>query len=200
MQFIDVFLRICVCEVESANEDIRPEVGGYVENAPMGASADDDAPPVFFQEQVLFMQEVIRHNCSSYAAGHPFTFHRVWRGEGLCTMYAYSRCQLEFRLPDLVYGRMLLQLCLQSYILAVGVEVRRKGMWTDPDGGMRMELDEVPESAAMVVVAVREYHHVNIEMVPHSGGVMNESIRCSCVEQNAVVCRFDKKTEPMLCY
>lgn len=200
MQFIDVFLRICVCEVESANEDIRPEVGGYVENAPMGASADDDAPAVFFQEQVLFMQEVIWHNISSYAAAHAFSFQRVWRGEGLCTMYAYSRCQLEFRLPDQAHGRVLLQLCLQTYILAMSVEVRRKGMWTDPDGGMRMELDEVPEAAAMVVVTMREHHHVNIEMEPHSGGVMNESIRCSSVEQNAVVCRFDKKAEPMLCY
>ena len=50
---------IAAHEVESAYEHIRPEMGDKIEDAAVGAAADEDAFAVLLDEQVLLMPEII---------------------------------------------------------------------------------------------------------------------------------------------
>ena len=47
-------------KVEAANQHVRTEPAGNVQDALVGTAAEEDPAPVFFDEQVLFMTEIFR--------------------------------------------------------------------------------------------------------------------------------------------
>ena len=57
-------------EVEAAHENIRAEVPDDIENAAVGASAEEDAPVLFLDEKVELVPEIIGHADSATQSAH----------------------------------------------------------------------------------------------------------------------------------
>ena len=64
-------------EVEAAHENIRAEVSDDIENAAVGASAEEDAPALLFDEEVELVPEIIGHADSATQGAHAGSWRRI---------------------------------------------------------------------------------------------------------------------------
>ena len=60
-------LRICLHEVEAADQNVRLEPFQEIQHALVGAAADQDTPAVFSDLQILLMPKILRQRPSLYA-------------------------------------------------------------------------------------------------------------------------------------
>ena len=67
----------CAHEVETAHEDIRSEVGSDVEDAAVGAAAEENASAVFLDEEVELVPEIIGHADSATQGAHAGSWRRI---------------------------------------------------------------------------------------------------------------------------
>ncbi len=147
-------------EVEAADKVVGLEPGDDVQNTFVGATAEEDAFAVFFNEQVLFMAEVVFRDNAVFYAVQAKAAHVVGAGVGITGTEVYTVGGMRL----LIYKNqsfMVGQGGIQADIFMVSVEMRLKSIGAHINGCLVVQLQKGFQTAAVVVVAVGEDCDVN---------------------------------------
>ena len=79
--------------MKAADEDICPEMGGDVEDAAVRTSAEEVAPPVLFDEQILLVPEIIWDDATLHTSTHTRTAGGIGAGHTAGRVQGDARCQ-----------------------------------------------------------------------------------------------------------
>ena len=185
-------------EVEPADEDVGLKPLLDVQDALVGAAAEEDPSPMLRHQQVLLMPEVVWHELAARARrepkgvdlvrGHPVVAREEL--EPVSQVEVVARVDEPVRLPERR---------VKADVLLPGVSMLLEGMPAEVDRRMVVELEEGRETAAMVVVAVRDDHGVDrAEVDAKPSCVVREGGRLARVEEGRSRVRLHEEAQPVL--
>lgn len=185
-------------EVESAHEHVGPQPLYDVQNALVGTAADDHEPSAFPEAEILFVREVVRLRM-------PIAHHEqilAVRGKGPRFFVAGAKPHVVVQRQNVVRRHdagMPGQRGGHAYFPIVCGEVTFKGAAMHIDGGVLVHGEEAGQTSGVIVVPVGHDGHVHkAQIYAQMHGVAGKGVRLSCVEENAVLFRFDVEAQTVL--
>ena len=186
-------------EMESAKKHIRPEPAEDIQQSLVGTAAETVFFSSFFQKKILLMEIVIIGMSLILSDGLAKDTKLEWPQQ----IVAGTQRDTGFNLQNIIHrdqSGIALQFGIQSDVL-FAAEILPESMRVDINRGMIIYFQEPFQTAAVVIVTVRQYAEIHdIQINSQFHGIVREGTGLAGIKQNGPGSGLDQQTQAMLCY